>query len=177
MFTIFQNEMELVKSGVTDMEEKVNHTLTLAIFFWTHPNQPTTWILPQSLDSKRKHNETARSHTHHTQVQYQSEERIRDIQEQLVTLQTSIQRMEHQQTQHHQLAALEVATKNPPRQTYYNSYFQGFENSNARALVVKGINVLLTLLQVKKTFPARPTLRHKIDLTTFMKITASPSLR
>ena len=33
MFTIFQNEMELVKSGVTDMEEKVNHTLTLAIFF------------------------------------------------------------------------------------------------------------------------------------------------
>ena len=25
---------------------------------------------------------------------------------------------------------------------------QGFENSNARALVVKGINVLLTLLQV-----------------------------
>jgi len=83
---LHQNEMELVKSGVTDMEEK---------------------------------------------VQYQSEERIRDIQEQLVTLQTSIQRMEHQQTQHHQLAALE-----------------GFENSNARALVVKGINVLLTLLQV-----------------------------
>jgi hypothetical protein len=39
--------------------------------------------------------------------------------------------MEHQQAQHHQLAALE-----------------GFENSNARALVVKGINVLLTLLQV-----------------------------
>ena len=117
------------------------------------------------------------AYTHHTQVQYQSEERIRDIQEQLVTLQTSIQRMEHQQTQHHQLAALEVATKNPPRQTFYNSYFQGFENSNARALVVKGINVLLTLLQVKKTFPARPTLRHKIDLTTFMKITASPSLR
>jgi len=90
---LHQNEMELVKSGVTDMEEK---------------------------------------------VQYQSEERIRDIQEQLVTLQTSIQRMEHQQTQHHQLAALE-----------------GFENSNARALVVKGINVLLTLLQVKKNLSSQ----------------------
>jgi len=83
---LHQNEMELVKSGVTDMEEK---------------------------------------------VQYQSEERIRDIQDQLATLQTGISRMEHQQAQHHQLAALE-----------------GFENSNARALVVKGINVLLTLLQV-----------------------------
>jgi cation transport ATPase len=83
---LHQNEMELVKSGVTDMEEK---------------------------------------------VQYQSEERIRDIQDQLASLQTGISRMEHQQAQHHQLAALE-----------------GFENSNARALVVKGINVLLTLLQV-----------------------------
>jgi len=83
---LHQNEMELVKSGVTDMEEK---------------------------------------------VQYQSEERIRDIQDQLATLETKISRMEHQQAQHHQLAALE-----------------GFENSNARALVVKGINVLLTLLQV-----------------------------
>jgi hypothetical protein len=28
-------------------------------------------------------------------------------------------------------------------------FTQGIENSNARALVVKGINVLLTLLQVK----------------------------
>lgn len=83
---LHQNEMELVRSGVTDMEEK---------------------------------------------VQYQSEERIRDIQDQLASLETKISRMEHQQAQHHQLAALE-----------------GFENSNARALVVKGINVLLTLLQV-----------------------------
>jgi hypothetical protein len=34
-----------------------------------------------------------------------------------------------------------------------NYYFvlQGIENSNARALVVKGINVLLTLLQVRQT--------------------------
>ena len=30
----------------------------------------------------------------------------------------------------------------------YILLLQGFENSNARALVVKGINVLLTLLQV-----------------------------
>lgn len=60
---LHQNEMELVKSGVTDMEEK---------------------------------------------VQYQSEERIRDIQDQLANLETKISRMEHQQAQHHQLASLEV---------------------------------------------------------------------
>merc|ERR1719356_1615548 len=53
---LHQNEMELVKSGVTDMEEK---------------------------------------------VQYQSEERVRDIQEQLATLETRISRMEHQAAQHH----------------------------------------------------------------------------
>ena len=46
----------------------------------------------------------------HVQVQYQSEERIRDIQDQLASLETKISRMEHQQAQHHQLAALEVNT-------------------------------------------------------------------
>jgi hypothetical protein len=83
---LHQNEMENIKSGVTDMEEK---------------------------------------------VQYQSEERLRDIQEQLASLETKISRMEHQAAQHQQYVTLE-----------------GIENSNARALVVKGINVLLTLLQV-----------------------------
>jgi Flp pilus assembly protein TadB len=83
---LHQNEMELVKSGVQDMEEK---------------------------------------------VQYQSEERLRDIQDQLANLETKISRMEHQAAQHQQYVTLE-----------------GIENSNARALVVKGVNVLLTLLQV-----------------------------
>merc|ERR1719147_178881 len=83
---LHQNEMEIIKSGVTDMEEK---------------------------------------------VQYQSEERIRDIQDQLASLETKISRMEHQAAQHQQYVTLEV-----------------IENSNARALVVKGVNVLLTLLQV-----------------------------
>merc|ERR1719431_1978092 len=64
-------------------------------------------------------------------VQYQSEERIRDIQDQLASLETKISRMEHQAAQHQQYVTLE-----------------GIENSNARALVVKGVNVLLTLLQV-----------------------------
>merc|ERR1712203_643959 len=80
------NEIENIKSGVTDMEEK---------------------------------------------VQYQSEERVRDIQEQLATLETRISRMEHQAAQDRQHFSIE-----------------GIENSNARAIVVKGINVLLTLLQV-----------------------------
>ena len=59
--------------------------------------------------------------------------------------------MEHQQAQHHQLAALEVSTKILKFEENFLKIFfvlQGFENSNARALVVKGINVLLTLLQV-----------------------------
>merc|ERR1719384_1110194 len=83
---LHQNEIENIKSGVTDMEEK---------------------------------------------VQYQSEERLRDIQEQIASLETRISRMEHQAAQHQQYVSIE-----------------GIENSNARAIVVKGINVLLTLLQV-----------------------------
>jgi len=86
---LHQNEIENIKSGVTDMEEK---------------------------------------------VQYQSEERVRDIQEQLATLETRISRMEHQAAQHH-IGSIE-----------------SIENHNARAIVVKGINVLLTLLQVGKGF-------------------------
>ena len=56
---LHQNEIENIKSGVTDMEEK---------------------------------------------VQYQSEERVRDIQEQLATLETRISRMEHQAAQHQQVS-------------------------------------------------------------------------
>lgn len=83
---LHQNEIENIKSGVSDMEEK---------------------------------------------VQYQSEERVRDIQEQLAILETRVSRMEHQAAQDRQHFSIE-----------------GIENSNARAIVVKGINVLLTLLQV-----------------------------
>lgn len=65
-------------------------------------------------------------------VQYQSEERLRDIYEMLESCQTRISRMEHQQHQHlQQLVNLD-----------------SLENSNARALVLKLINVLLTILQV-----------------------------
>ena len=53
------------------------------------------------------------------------------LQDQLASLETKISRMEHQAAQHQQYVTLE-----------------GIENSNARALVVKAINVLLTLLQV-----------------------------
>ncbi|XP_069671403.1 transmembrane and coiled-coil domains protein 2-like isoform X3 [Periplaneta americana] len=64
-------------------------------------------------------------------VQYQSEERLRDIHEMLECCQTKISKMEHQQQQHQQYVTLE-----------------GIDNSNARALVVKLINVVLTVLQV-----------------------------
>lgn len=64
-------------------------------------------------------------------VQYQSEDRLRDIHEMLEACQTKIWRMEHQQQQHQQYVTLE-----------------GLDNSNARALVVKLINVVLTILQV-----------------------------
>ncbi|XP_021919502.1 transmembrane and coiled-coil domains protein 2 isoform X2 [Zootermopsis nevadensis] len=64
-------------------------------------------------------------------VQYQSEERLRDIHEMLESCQTKISKMEHQQQQHQQYVTLE-----------------GIDNSNARALVVKLINVVLTVLQV-----------------------------
>ncbi|XP_059488191.1 transmembrane and coiled-coil domains protein 2 [Neocloeon triangulifer] len=64
-------------------------------------------------------------------VQYQSEERLRDIHEMLEACQTKISKMEHQQHQHQQYVTLE-----------------GINNSNARAVVVKLINVVLTVLQV-----------------------------
>ncbi|XP_024938465.1 transmembrane and coiled-coil domains protein 2 isoform X3 [Cephus cinctus] len=64
-------------------------------------------------------------------VQYQSEDRLRDIHEMLESCQTKICKMEHQQQQHQQYVTLE-----------------GIDNSNARALVVKLINVVLTVLQV-----------------------------
>ncbi|XP_054156452.1 transmembrane and coiled-coil domains protein 2-like isoform X2 [Oppia nitens] len=65
-------------------------------------------------------------------VQYQSEERLRDVHEMLESCQTKISRMEHQQHQHlQQLVNLD-----------------SLENSNARALVLKLINVVLTILQV-----------------------------
>lgn len=64
-------------------------------------------------------------------VQYQSEERLRDIHDMLDSCQTKISKMEHQQQQQQQYVTLE-----------------GLDNSNARALAVKLINVLLTVLQV-----------------------------
>merc|ERR1719342_153200 len=78
---LHQHEIENIKTGVTDMEEK---------------------------------------------VLYQSEDRVRDIQEQLATLEARMSRMEHQ-------AAQSIIP-------------EGIDNNNA--IVVKGINVLLTLLQV-----------------------------
>lgn len=64
-------------------------------------------------------------------VQYQSEERLRDIHDMLESCQTKISKMEHQQAQHQQYLTLE-----------------GIDNSYARAFLVKLINVVLTVLQV-----------------------------
>lgn len=65
-------------------------------------------------------------------VQYQSEERVRDLHEMLENCHTRISRMEHQQAQQQQ----QFLT------------LEGLENSTARALFVKMINILLTVLQV-----------------------------
>ncbi|XP_067121224.1 transmembrane and coiled-coil domains protein 2 isoform X1 [Centruroides vittatus] len=87
LIELHQNEIENLKQGIADMEEK---------------------------------------------VQYQSEERLRDVHEVLENCQTRISRMEHQQHQHlQQLVTLDA-----------------LESSNARAFVVKLINLLLMVLQV-----------------------------
>ncbi|CAH1123198.1 unnamed protein product [Ceutorhynchus assimilis] len=88
-------------------------------------------------------------------VQYQSEERLRDIHEMLEHCQTKIQKMEHQALQQQQYVMLE-----------------GLDNSNARALVVKLINVLLTVLQVVLLLVATgagiimPFLRTRVRIIT-----------
>lgn len=87
LIELHQNEIENLKQGIADMEEK---------------------------------------------VQYQSEERLRDVHDVLDSCQTRISRMEHQQHQHlQQLVSLD-----------------SLENSQARALLLKLINVALTVLQV-----------------------------
>ncbi|XP_044270400.1 transmembrane and coiled-coil domains protein 2 isoform X3 [Tribolium madens] len=88
-------------------------------------------------------------------VQYQSEERLRDIHEILDNCQTKIQKMEHQALQQQQYVTLE-----------------GLDNSNARALVVKLINILLTVLQVVLLLVATgagiimPFLRTRVRILT-----------
>ncbi|XP_037924546.1 transmembrane and coiled-coil domains protein 2 isoform X2 [Hermetia illucens] len=62
-------------------------------------------------------------------VQYQSDERLRDVNEVLENCQTRISKIEH-------LSQQQYVT------------VEGIDNSNARALVVKLINVVLTILQV-----------------------------
>merc|ERR1719376_311449 len=65
-------------------------------------------------------------------VHYQSEERQRDFHEMLDSCGTRISRMEHQQAQQQQ----QFLT------------LEGLEYSNARAIFVRLINILLTVLQV-----------------------------
>lgn len=94
-------------------------------------------------------------------VQYQSEERLRDIHEMLEACQTKMSKMEHQQAQHQQYVTLE-----------------GLDNSNARALVVKLINVLLTVLQVVLLLVATfagilmPFLRTRLRIITTTAVVA-----
>ncbi|GIX94034.1 transmembrane and coiled-coil domains protein 2 [Caerostris extrusa] len=87
LIELHQNEIENLKQGIADMEEK---------------------------------------------MQYQSEERLRDLSEVLDNCQTRVSRMEHQQHQHfQQLVSLD-----------------SLDGTNARALALKLINVVLTVLQV-----------------------------
>ncbi|XP_043252320.1 transmembrane and coiled-coil domains protein 2 isoform X11 [Colletes gigas] len=95
-------------------------------------------------------------------VRYQSEDRLRDIHEMLESYQTKISTMEHQQQQHQQYVTLE-----------------GLDNSNARALVVKLINVVLTVLQVILLLVATgagimmPFLRTRVRILTTMFVVLS----
>lgn len=81
---LHQNEIENLKQGIADLEEK---------------------------------------------VQYQSDERLRDVYEIMENCQTRISKMEHMSQQQYVTV-------------------EGIDNSNARAVVVKLINVVLTVLQV-----------------------------
>ncbi|GFY76363.1 transmembrane and coiled-coil domains protein 2 [Trichonephila inaurata madagascariensis] len=116
LIELHQNEIENLKQGIADMEEK---------------------------------------------VQYQSEERLRDVHDVLDNCQTRISRMEHQQHQHlQQLVTLDAV-----------------ENSQARALLLKLVNIALTVLQVVLLLVATlsniimPFLRTRVrTLTTLLLI-------
>ncbi|EDW15015.2 uncharacterized protein Dmoj_GI24584 [Drosophila mojavensis] len=91
-------------------------------------------------------------------VQYQSDERLRDVNEVLENCQTRISKMEHMSQQQYVTV-------------------EGIDNSNARALVVKLINVVLTILQVVLLLVATaagiimPFLKTRLRvLTTFLTI-------
>lgn len=91
-------------------------------------------------------------------VQYQSDERLRDVNEVLENCQTRISKMEHMSQQQYVTV-------------------EGIDNSNARALVVKLINVVLTILQVVLLLVATaagiimPFLKTRVRvLTTFLTI-------
>ncbi|XP_061390359.1 transmembrane and coiled-coil domains protein 2 isoform X2 [Musca vetustissima] len=91
-------------------------------------------------------------------VQYQSDERLQDVNEVLENCQTRISKMEH-------LSQQQYVT------------VEGIDNSNARALVVKLINVVLTILQVVLLLVATaagiimPFLKTRVRvLTTFLSI-------
>uniref|UniRef100_A0A1A9ZHW5 Transmembrane and coiled-coil domains protein 1 n=1 Tax=Glossina pallidipes TaxID=7398 RepID=A0A1A9ZHW5_GLOPL len=91
-------------------------------------------------------------------VQYQSDERLQDVNEVLENCQTRISKMEH-------LSQQQYVT------------VEGIDNSNARALVVKLINVVLTILQVLLLLVATaagiimPFLKTRVRvLTTFLTI-------
>lgn len=91
-------------------------------------------------------------------VQYQSDERLRDVNEVLENCQTRVSSVNHTHTHTH--TKTPVGLKNtdifPPTQISKMEHMsqqqyvtvEGIDNSNARALVVKLINVVLTILQV-----------------------------
>ena len=91
MIELHQHEVENIKSGVGDMEEK---------------------------------------------VQYQSEERLLDIKEHLQTLETKVTSMEHQAAQ----------------QQYLN--FEGMDNTDARAVLMKLLSAAITVVHVLLFFVA-----------------------
>ena len=102
MTELHQHEIENIKSGITDMEEK---------------------------------------------VQYQSEERLLDIKEHLSSLETKVTSMEHQRDQ----------------QQYLN--LEGLDSGDARAIMMKLLNALITFVHVILFF-----------IGTFMNLT-KPFLR
>lgn len=83
-------------------------------------------------------------------VQYQSDERLRDVHEVLENCQTRVSCNNHDDNQLHKTYKLVSYFQIQKMEHLSQQQFtvEGIDNSNARALVVKLINVVLTILQV-----------------------------
>lgn len=83
-------------------------------------------------------------------VQYQSEERLRDIHDLLDSCHTRVFKKECRSLSHVELIYSSKKISKVEHQAQHQQHvsLEGIENSNARAVLVKLINMALTLLQL-----------------------------